>query len=484
MYRICFPISNGTFPRVGTATLLEKAFHEAKLLTQASEGMLMMTQLSAIATAMQGNINVEIPTKKISPVSIMALTIADSGERKSTVENLFTKGLKYFQKDQEKIYHSLIEKHELLIDIYNERLRKIKRKIATSNDEADEEVIQQLIQHRKSYPQKPRLPTMIYEDSTVEALLIGLKENSPNAFLGSSEGGVLLKSRVMSNTATINALWSGDEVTVSRKTSESFNLCDARLSVHIMAQHSALKRFLGKSNDDVRGNGFLSRMLVCAPQSTCGYRQTNGFKHEDKAIEEFNQRLYELLQLSWRMRNFKDRRVVVFSNEAKDIWLDIYNDIESKMAPGGMYQCAKDHASKLADNIARVAALIHYFEYSFDTDISVDSLWQAIDLLSYVSNDFMRIFCPPPKHVIDAMELGNWIQPFVNSGIRYLRKNYIRQYGPNCIRNKIHLEAALNHLKYTSPLGEVVFNKSRVIDLNCISPYDSNKLLLDIGSYS
>ncbi len=484
MKRTIFPVSNGVFPWIDNTTILEKAFHEGKLITQASDGMLMMTQLSAIAVALQGSINVEIPTGKISPVSLMALTIADSGERKSTVDNLFMKGVKDFQKEKEDAYTPLIKKYNVLVSIHEEITRKIKRKLFADDIDDGDDIIDELIEHTDNYPEKPKSPRIFYEDSTEEALLIGLYENSPNAFLGSSEGGVLLKSRIMSNTATINALWSGDEVTVTRKTAESFQLSDVRLSVHIMAQNSAIQRFLDKSQDDVRGNGFLSRMLVCAPEPTCGHRYSNGLKHETEAITDFNNRLRELLEMTSEMNSFKDRKVVVFSAEAKNIWLDIYNDIESKMAPGFMYHYATDHASKLADNVARVAALIHYFEYPFDTEISVDSLWKSISLLSYFSNEFLRIFCPAPEHVVDAMELGYWFDSLLNGGFRYIRKNYIRQYGPNRIRSKARLEAALNHFKMTSSLAEFNFKKTKVIDLNRNIQYDYYKMVSDLDALS
>ena len=115
---------------------------------------------------------------------------------------------------------------------------------------------------KKKKPIKPKLDLLSYEDSTIEALLSSLSENVPNAFLGSSEGGVLLNSRAMAQTASLNAIWSGDDVTVNRKTTGSYTVESARLTVHIMTQSSALDRFIKKSKDSVRGNGFLARLLV------------------------------------------------------------------------------------------------------------------------------------------------------------------------------------------------------------------------------
>lgn len=481
--RYFFPESNDLFPFLGRGSLISEAFHEARLLTQASEGMLIMTQITAISTALQGNINVEIPTGKISPVSIMALTIADSGERKSSVENIFTKGIKDFQKKQEEVYKTQLARYSVCLEIHKEKTVQIKKEMKLRDTNQYELEINELIEHNNAKPIKPKFPKLIYEDSTSEALLIGLKENLPNAFIGSSEGGVLLNSRVMSKTASINAIWSGDDVTVNRKVSESFTLNEVRLSAHIMTQFSALDRFIKKSKDDVRGNGFLSRFLVCSPAPTCGYRQTNGFNHSNKAIQAFNQKLHDLLKISLELEAYTDRETVVFCAEAKDIWLDIYNDIESKMAPNGMYELVKDHASKLPENIARLAAVIHYFDNPLDTEISTNSLWLSINLVSYFSSHFRRVFSPPPKHVIDAINLEHWLHPYRNSGVRYLRKNYLLQYGPNSIRKKLHLELALNHLKLDTSLAEIIVGKTKVIDLFNSYTFDMDKLSQDMMNY-
>uniref|UniRef100_Q0HVU6 DUF3987 domain-containing protein n=1 Tax=Shewanella sp. (strain MR-7) TaxID=60481 RepID=Q0HVU6_SHESR len=460
-----FPISFGNVPDLTDAPKMEKAFEEASALLQAPEAMIVACQLTAMATAMQGMLNVEIPTRKIAPVSLMLTTIAQSGERKSTVDNLFMGVMKTIENEQEDEYVKSQKKYEVQEDIYNEKKSRLKKTISLDDQSANEQAIQQLLTLSEQLPTKPRAPRILYEDTTSEALLEGLKNDLPNGCLCSNEGGVILKSRVMRNTAIFNSLWSGDDITVTRKTSPSFKLNDIRLSIHIMVQPDSLQRFLNKSNDNVRDNGFISRMLVCAPISTCGYRQANGYQHSREHIEEFNYRIRQLLEQSLVLVDYRLRKKVVFSSAAEKIWWNIYNDIETKMGPGGMYECAKDHASKLPENIARVAALIHCFEHPDDFEISVESLWLAVELLSYFSRDFMRVFCPPPKYVLDACTLTEWLNPFIASGIRYLRKNYVLQYGPNCIRRKSDLQNALDFLKESNPMAEIIIGKTRVIDL-------------------
>ncbi|MDN3683558.1 DUF3987 domain-containing protein [Vibrio sinaloensis] len=61
------------------------------------------------------------------------------------------------------------------------------------------------------------------------------------------------------------------------------------------------------------------------------------------------------------------------------------------MAPEGVFfEHVKDHASKLPENIARLAALIHSFDDLSDSEISKEALFEAIDLIAYFSNEFIK----------------------------------------------------------------------------------------------
>lgn len=484
-YPYYFPISDGNFPNLCAAPLMRDALFETFESVQAPESMIVLVQLSTISTALQGAINVSLPINKICPVSILAITIAESGERKSTVESHYMGVLKSIQKKLLVEHRSTFNKYKFLKEIHDEETVRLKRRLSKEkDDESYELALNELQAHHDAEPIKPRIPKFLYEDVTKEALLVGLSENLPNAFLGSDEGGILFKSYIMLSTAIINSLWGGGDVDIGRKTLESFVVSDARLTMHIMTQWSALQDFLGRSKDDLRGNGFFARAIVTNPISLCGYRQVSGYEYSKKATEKFNDRIKQLLLNAIAMEDYRNRITVTFSNEAKNVWLDIANDIEIKMGPGGMYECAKDHASKVPENIARVAALIHCFEHPGDFEISVESLWLAVELLSYFSRDFLRVFCPPPKYVLDAQELFEWLKPFIDSGIRYMRKNYILQYGPKCTRKKSDLQAALDYLKQSYPMAEIMKGKTRVIDFFYSLPPNDVQLAENLARYS
>lgn len=480
-YQHQFPSYSEFFPMVSKSLLITSAFQEAKVMTQAPEAMVLATIFSSTSVASQGVINVEMPTGKVCPVSLMTLTIAESGERKSSVEKLLTKGIKQFQKHALKNHKEKLKRYKVKLDIHEKKTAQIKKSVNLNDQAQCEEMVDILLEHEGFKPTKPALSMLTFEDSTSEALFSSLSENIPNAFLGSSEGGILLNSRLMSQTANLNSIWSGDDITVNRKLEESYTLEEVRLTVNIMTQWCPLELFMNKGKGVIRGNGLLSRFLVCAPLSNCGFRQSNGVVCSNDGLQAFNDRLYQLLSESAELDDYTLKRVIKFSDEAKRIWLDVYNDIEFKMGPNGIYEDVKDHASKLPENIARVAALIHYFDSSSEEDISAGTLMESINLVGYFSCQFMNVFCAPPKYVIDAQNLMQWFSVYANSGIRYLKRNNILQFGPAGTRKKTDLDAALEYLKPNNDLTEIISRKTRVIDLWPRQPFDEVKLSQDLG---
>lgn len=475
-----FPKSDGYFPQLTGNTLLNKAVREGCVNSQAPESMVYLTALCSAALASQGLADVKLPTGSRRPISLMGLTIADSGERKSTVDNQFNKGAKAFEDKESEKYQKELGKHTLKEELHKDKAASIKKSLDLNDDKESEQAFELLLAHNENAPVKPTMPKLFYEDTTPDALTLGLSENLPNAFFGSSEGGNIFNGRALPKTSILNAIWSGDDMSVDRKVAKSFKLSGVRLTIHIMIQPCILGRYMEKTKGEARDSGLFSRALVCAPHSNCGNRQVREVEYSTDSLDEFNSRVAKLLLDSYSLDSHTDRRVASLSAEAKRVWIDVANDIEINMQPNGLYSNAKDHASKLAENIARVAAVIHCFEYSLDEEISANSLWEAINLVSYFSGQFMSVFSAPPKYVTDAQNLMQWLGVYADSGVRYLKRNNILQFGPAGTRKKKDLEAALEYLR---PNGDILVIKSRntkVIDLWPQYDFDAAKLSQDL----
>ena len=85
-----------------------------------------------------------------------------------------------------------------------------------------------------------------------------------------------------------------------------------------------------------------------------------------------------------------------FTADAKALWVDSYNAIESELTSGGDFASIRDAASKAADNIARLAAVLHVFEYGARGPISVQSVEAARRIVLWHAYSARALLAPSP----------------------------------------------------------------------------------------
>ncbi|WP_345889574.1 DUF3987 domain-containing protein, partial [Nitrosomonas sp. GH22] len=89
----------------------------------------------------------------------------------------------------------------------------------------------------------------MYADATPEALAYGLAKRWPSSGVVSAEAGIVFgshgmgKDSVMRNLAMLNQLWDGASLAIDRRTSESFTVHGARLTVALQVQEPTLREF-------------------------------------------------------------------------------------------------------------------------------------------------------------------------------------------------------------------------------------------------
>lgn len=452
--------------------LLRDSVHEAQTNIQAPVPLIFAGALTAITLVSQGLIDVKKPNGQQVPVSLMLLTIADSGERKSTVENIFLAPVRQFQNEQKALYQQKLTEYQAKQVLWEAQQKSILKAIAkktTQNTTSGEEE-HQFMEHEAKKPAKPRLFKLLYEDATVEVLFAGLHHHWPSAGLISSEGGDVLNGPALHKLSKQNAIWSGDSITVDRVTADNYELINARLTTALMVQESAFQNYMQRHGEKSRGSGLWARFLVCQPVSTQGTRFLQHTSSSWTYCDQFSQRISELLAQNLALLSdpTRPKQVLQFCAQACTRWLEIFNAIESQCRPFGLFAGAHDHAAKLADNIVRVAALLHYFE-GIEGDIPLHTLETAIQIGLWYSAEFRRIFVPPPpipQEVLDATALDNYLWTLRRRGGRYIRKNSLMQYGPKPTRNKNRLNKAIDILISRSSITELTYFKTNYIDLH------------------
>ena len=90
----------------------------------------------------------------------------------------------------------------------------------------------------------------------------------------------------------------------------------------------------------------------------------------------------------------------------------------------------RDYASKVAENMARVASLLHYFNGN-DGDISLSAVEDAVKITTWYVNEYIHIFSKPQEltpAISEADELYWWIKNHCNRlVVPYITKNTVLQ---------------------------------------------------------
>lgn len=472
IFRRGLPRVGCEFPSLSSLPLLKSAVDEAEIIMKSPRELLFFGALTALSIAVQGIFDVKKPTGQRAPVSLMLLVVADSGERKTSSGNIFLDPVREFQREQDVAWEDKFKKWMVEAKIWEAKNKEIFKSIAKYTRQGMPSEIWEALafEHEKEKPVRPRRFKVLYDDATSEALMWGMYQDVPVAGLVSTEGD--LRNRAFNDLSKQNSLWSGDPITVDRKTAESFELKDARLTVSFMTQPTLFERYVRTNGEVLRGSGLWARFLVCQPISTQGYREIDNATVSWEHCKEFASRIKDLLKENIDMLEGpeRERQVIGFSPSAADLWVEVFNEIEEEIRRGGRFEGAGDLASKLADNISRVAALVHIFEGG-GNEISLDALQFAIDFCAWCSDEFCRIFMPPKESELDVKELLSWLKGYWDEGFSSVGKNKILQCGPRRLRSKEKLDAALAELVSARKISVFKHGRTWVVDFSHIDYY-------------
>ena len=429
------------FPAWLLSPKIRAAVNEATAVTQAPQALVASSALAAASLSVQAKYDVERLNGLVSPCSLYFITFAESGERKTTVDKMFFNSFSEFEKSISKSSHE----------------------DGCTNEGALESAMKKTNEIR-----------LIYSDTTPAAFLRGLHEHSRSAGLCEDEAGRIFNSRLVEDLGLLNKLWNGSDIRVDRK-NESFRIHSARCTISWMVQPDVFRKFMEKKGESARGIGFLARCLVSYPPSTQGTRFLRRLPENLDAVQEFGNRTFDLLKnqvgfLRPENNDTSARTILNFSAPAQIEWERIFNNIEYATRPGGEFCEARDYASKVAENIARLAGVFHSFEGYEGTTISVETLMAAADVVLWYTQEFIELFSPPdPLHEAtrDAYELENWLIRLISSrGWYHVPTNFILQHGPNKLRNRERLEWALNCIVTGGRACFFLQGKKRFINLN------------------
>ena len=271
-------IERVAYPLDALPAAIRGAVEEVHDAVQAPAEMVASSALAVASLAAQSLADVSRSRTLPGPCSLYFLTVAESGDRKSTVDRLMGRAVHAFQDEQRDAARLTLAAHtadvaswEAKRDATTDRMNgDAKKGNAIDGHRAD------LAQIEGEKPQSPRVPRLTYEDVTSEKLGKSLAMEWPSGGIFSSEGGAVLgghsmgKDAIGRTLALLNKLWDGAPHIVDRATAPSFAVRGARMTISLQVQPHVLADFLDRDRGMSRGSGFLARFLVVATDVAAG----------------------------------------------------------------------------------------------------------------------------------------------------------------------------------------------------------------------
>lgn len=455
---------------------IRAAVEEVAGFVKAPAALVASSALAALSLACQAHIDAKRAEKLHGPVGLFLLTIADSGERKSTCDGFFTRAIRDYEEAQAEAAKPALKDHKAAIEAWEAKRGGIKEKIRQlakdNKPTAGMESALRDLEHDK--PEPPRIPRLLYVDATPEALAYGLAKRWPSAGIVSAEAGIVFgshgmgKDSVMRNLGLLNQLWDGTSLTIDRRSTESFTVRGARLTVALQVQEPTLREFFTRSGALARGTGFLARFLVAWPESTQGQRPFTDPPENWPHLAAFHRRIAAILDQPAPIDDdgALTPPMLPLTPEAKAAWVEYHNAIEGKLSSGGELYDVRDVASKSADNAARLAALFQMFEGAGGA-IGADAFEGASRITAWHLHEAWRFFgeLALPAELADAARLDSWLIEYCQRERTHLvPTREAQRLGP--IRDKEKLTTALRELEELDRVKVAKDGRRKTIKVN------------------
>jgi hypothetical protein len=436
--------------------------------TLAPSAISAQSALSVASLAVMGFADVETLVGSC-PTALYFLSIANSGERKSTCDSFFMKPIRNYESEAAVLQAKAMERWADESAIWKAKHAELIKQ-AKDGDELAKEGLKDL----GPQPVPPPSGDIVVTEPTFEGLTRAFKEGRPALGIFADEGGQFLGGNAMNSEnrqktlTALNDLWGGNPIKRTRQGDGGFTLAGRRLAIHLMIQPSIAKAFM--ADTQTVDTGFLPRFLITHPVSTIGTRLQADVRADDFiGMSHFDHKLEGILntKLPMNERTLELKpRVLALSPEARQLLSTYSDEVELKQAPNQHYRNITGFASKSAEQAARLAGVLTLWADLHAQEVSAETMQDAITLARYYLEEACRLINGAKVDAeIERAEklrvwlLETWTEPEI------LNREVV-QSGPNCVRDSKAAKKAIQILVdhgwlVALPTGTVVRGSAR-----------------------
>lgn len=452
------------YPVAALGDVLGNAAQVIHEVVKAPLAMCCQSVLAAASLAAQAHYDIKLPWGERKPLSLFLLTVGESGERKSGVDDLVLGAAKAQERADMATYAEDQKDYEAALAAWMQATESA-RKAATGGKKgtATAQEIYNAVDQCGEKPTAPVAPLRFVTDPTVEGLYKLLVTGQPSVALFSDEGGLLIGGHALNSDNALKTmarwckLWDGSPFDRVRAGDGAGILYGRRMALHQLAQPDVMTTLL--SDRMANGQGFLARCLVAWPESTISTRMIDGFEWAGDRREV--KRLFAVLKQLMEAEPRTDGSIqeldpveLPLSDDAKALAVLAQNQFEALMAKGADLAELRDRTSKALENACRIAGVLTVIKQGLSARvIESEALERALILVQWYLAEALRIrgAAAIPQSVSDAEQLSKWLQ---ERGLRLFRSRQVLTSGPSQLRNKQRLLAAIKEMVNCGYLAE------------------------------
>jgi hypothetical protein len=437
------------YPIDALGNVLADAARAIAAKVQCANAMAAQSVLAVASLATQALADVHLPYGQTRPLSLFCLTIASSGDRKTSADSEAMAPVRMREKQMREVFEPRARDHTVALAAWRGQRLQIERK------KADVETRRKELQALGPEPEAPIKPILTLGESTAEGLARHMPTLAGALGIFSAEGGQFLSGHGFSpdaklrTAASFASLWDGQGLRRLRAGDGLIDLHGRRQACHLMIQPEAAAGVLG--DPVLRDQGLLSRLLIAAPESLAGGRMwQEPHAGTEPALRRYIARILTLFEMPALASNVAGNelmpRALELSPDAREAWIAFHNAVEGAMRPDGQLALLRDVAGKAAEQAARIAGVLTMVEDANAVNVGADVMIRACELADWYLYEAARLANEAniPAAIRDAQILLDWLH---RRGLETVTAATLQKAGPGPLRRKTRLDPAIEALE-------------------------------------
>ena len=373
-----------------------------------------LMSLSTLSAATRGRWQVEVQPGWEESLSLYAMPLALSGERKSAVRSAVCAPLQQIESELIRTARPRVHEHQDQVDLVDERIKHLRSTAVRAKKQEERaaaatELLDAQKERRQLDETRPRVPQLIGDDITPEALARVMADNDESLAIISAEGGFtdILGGRYSDspNLDLVLKAHNGEPVTVNRRGGETVRMERPFLALALCVQPDVVGRM--RADSTMTDRGLLARIVYALPPSALGRRQLDPEPIPTALRGRWHSTLAAVLHHDMKGST---PRTLTLTPAARTLLTDYRHAHEPRLHPDwGEYAPIKSWASKLPGALVRIAAMLALADSPGSVTVAEQHMASALTLADSLAAHALRVLTGPLQHQASpARQLLDW----------------------------------------------------------------------------